>query len=116
MAKLKFDGLIDAVRYAPDGQIELVRAYERRGATFSDNILINRANLVTRLKNGQKFVTGIRKEFLGSTFELARGVELTTDGNVVTTIGNPTDRSTKNHTPLQPSTSQNDQLEEVPDL
>ena len=34
MAKLKFDGLIEAVRYAPDGKIILVRAYERRGATF----------------------------------------------------------------------------------
>ena len=26
MAKMKFDGLIEAVRYAPNGKIELVRA------------------------------------------------------------------------------------------
>ncbi|HEY3311450.1 MAG TPA: hypothetical protein VGK00_07405 [Anaerolineales bacterium] len=83
MAKIKFDGLIEAVRYAPDGKIDLVRAYERRGSTFSDIILIDRANLVTRLKNGQKFVTGIRKEFLGSTFETTRFVQL--KGNVITT-------------------------------
>jgi hypothetical protein len=98
MAKMKFDGLIEAVRYAPDGKIELVRAYERRGATFSDSILINRANLVTRLKEGQKFVTGIRKEFLGSTFESARIVRL--NGDVITTS----------------SDNSRDRLEEVPSI
>ena len=83
MAKLKFDGLIEAVRYGSDGKIDLVRAYERRGATFSDIILISRANLVTRLKNGEKFVTGTRTEFQGSTFEQARIVKL--NGDVITT-------------------------------
>lgn len=83
MAKMKFDGLIEAVRYAPDGKIELVRAYERRGATFSDSILIDRANLAARLKKGEKFVTGVRKEFLGSTFETNRVVQL--KGDAITT-------------------------------
>jgi hypothetical protein len=69
MAKTKFDGLIEAVRYTTDGKIELVRAYERRGAAFSDHILINRAQLVERLKKGEKFVTGQRTEFWGGTFE-----------------------------------------------
>ncbi len=98
MAKLKFDGVIEAVRYAPDGRIELVRAYERRGATFSDSIIIKRAGLITRLNNGQIFVTGMRKEFLGSTFETSRVVRL--NGDVITT-GNGTQR---------------DLLEEVPSL
>lgn len=98
MAKQKFDGLIEAVRYAPDGKIVLVRAYERRGSTFSDHILIDRANLVDRLQKGEKFVTGLRKEFLGSTFESAKIVRL--DGNVITT-GSNTSR---------------DMLEEVPSL
>ena len=98
MAKLKFDGLIEAVRYGLDGKIELVRAYERRGATFSDVILISRASLVTRLKNGQKFVTGSRKEFLGSTFETVGIVKL--NGDVITT-GSDTTR---------------DQLETVPSI
>jgi hypothetical protein len=98
MAKQKFDGLIEAVRYAPDGKIVLVRAYERRGSTFSDHILIDRANLVVRLQKGEKFVTGLRKEFLGSTFESAKIVRL--DGNVITT-GSNTSR---------------DMLEEVPSL
>jgi len=34
MAQAKYDGVIEAVRYAPAGRISLVRAYERRGPTF----------------------------------------------------------------------------------
>jgi hypothetical protein len=79
MAKIKFDGLIEAVRYAPDGKIDLVRAYERRGATFSDHILIKRARLLERLQKGEKFVTGQRKEFMGSTFESTKPVRLNGD-------------------------------------
>jgi hypothetical protein len=98
MAKKKFDGLIEAVRYGSDGKIVLVRAYERRGATFSDVILIDRASLVTRLKNGQTFVIGNRKEFLGSTFEPGKTVQLS--GDFITTG----------------SDTSHDQLEEVPSL
>jgi hypothetical protein len=68
MAK-KFDGVIEAVRYK-NGQIEVVRAFERRGATFSDRIMVARNELLERLKKGQKFVIGKRREFLASTFEL----------------------------------------------
>ena len=68
MAK-KFDGVIEAVRYK-NGQIEVVRAFERRGATFSDRIMVTRKQLLERLKKGQKFVIGKRKEFLASTFEV----------------------------------------------
>ena len=32
MANKKYDGVIEAVHYAPDGQVEWVRAYLRRGA------------------------------------------------------------------------------------
>jgi hypothetical protein len=83
MAKVKFDGMIEAVRYASDGSIDLVRAYERRGATFSDHILIKRARLVERLQKGEKFVTGQRMEFMGSTFETAKPVFL--NENVIST-------------------------------
>ena len=68
MAK-KFDGVIEAVHYK-DGQIEVVRAFERRGATFSDRIMVTRKQLLERLKNGQKIVTGKRREFLASTFDV----------------------------------------------
>jgi len=68
MAK-KFDGVIEAVRYK-NGQIEVVRAFERRGATFSDRIMVPRHELLERLKKGQKFVIGKRREFLASTFDV----------------------------------------------
>lgn len=64
----KIDGVIEAVRYK-NGQILMVRAYERRGASFSDRVLIERKDLLERLKKGKKFVTGTRKELLASTFE-----------------------------------------------
>lgn len=98
MAKNTFDGLIEAVRYGSDGKIQLVRAYERRGATFSDCILIDRENLIARLKKGEKFITGSRKEFMGSTFDLAKHIRL--NGEFIST-GNETGR---------------DQLESVPGL
>ena len=68
MAK-KFDGVIEAVRYK-NGQIEVVRAFERRGATYSDRVMVARKELLERLKNGQKFVVGKRKEFMASTFDI----------------------------------------------
>lgn len=68
MAK-KFDGVVEAVRYK-NRQIEVVRAFERRGAAFSDRILISRKEFLERLKRGQKFFIGKRKEFLAGTFEI----------------------------------------------
>jgi len=97
MAKNKFDGLIEAVRYTSDGKIDQVRAYERRGATFSDHILIKRARLVERLQKGEKFVTGQRKELLGSTFETAKPVYL--NGDVIST-GNAGNRDLLEDVPV----------------
>lgn len=78
----KFDLVIEAVRYE-NGQIAQVRAYERRGATFSDRVLIDRADLVQRLEKGKKAVTGQRKEFMASTFELGKPIQ--TVGKFVST-------------------------------
>ncbi|MGE5249411.1 MAG: hypothetical protein ACM3QS_04280, partial [Bacteroidota bacterium] len=66
MALKKFDGVIEAVHFT-DGQVTAVRAFERRGATFSDRVILTRAQLVDRLKNGRKFVTGRRRELWAST-------------------------------------------------
>lgn len=74
MAK-KYDGVIEAVHYQ-DGQIAMVRAFERRGAAFSDRLLLMREELLYRLKQGQKFVTGTRKEFLAGTFETGQPVQI----------------------------------------
>jgi hypothetical protein len=68
MAK-KFDGVIEAVRYK-NGQIELVRAYERRGSAFTDRILLKRNEFLDRLKKGKKYFVGKRKEFLAGSFEV----------------------------------------------
>lgn len=67
MAK-KVDGVIEAVRYR-NGQIVTVRAYERRGPAFSDRLLLDRRELLERLKSGKKLVTGTRKKFMAGTFE-----------------------------------------------
>ena len=74
MAK-KFDGIIEAVRYK-NGQIVTVRAYERRGAAFSDRILIDRKELLERIKDGKLFVIGTRTEFFAGTFETEKSVQV----------------------------------------
>lgn len=76
MAK-KVDGVIEAVHYQ-DGQIANVRAYERRDATFSDHILIDRKDLIERIKKGKKFLVGTRKELMASTFDLGKAVQVVT--------------------------------------
>jgi len=83
MARPKFDGVIEAVHYTPAGQIALVRAYERRGAVWSERILIGRSELVGRLKKGKRFVTGQRKEYQGSVFQFGRAVRFL-QGAIVT--------------------------------
>ncbi len=85
----KFDVVIEAVRYK-NGKIELVRGYERRGATFTDRILMDRKTVLERIKDGKRFVTGQRKEFLASTFDVGKPVKVL-DGEgkqVVTTLAN----------------------------
>lgn len=83
----KFDGVIEAVRYK-GGKIDIVRAYERRGATFSDWVLLNRKTLIERIQHGKRFITGERKEFMASTFEVGRPVNLfgTDDKQTITTL------------------------------
>ena len=68
MAK-KFDGVVEAVRYK-NGQIEIVRAFERRGSAFTDRVMLNRHEFLNRLKKGKKYFVGQRKEFLAGTFEV----------------------------------------------
>jgi hypothetical protein len=76
MAKTKIDGVIEAVHYTPEGQVAWVRAYERRGPTFSDRVLIDRSGLINRLKNRQRLVIGRRKPQWASTFETSASVQL----------------------------------------
>lgn len=71
----KYDGIIEAVRYK-SGKIEWVRLYERRGATFSDCVLLDRKTLLDRMKNGKKFAAGTRREFLAGTFEVGKSIQV----------------------------------------
>ncbi len=74
MAQVKYDGVIEAVRYAPPGRVAVVRAYERRGPTFSDRILISREELVRQLQAGKRFVAGERQAQMASTFTVASAI------------------------------------------
>jgi hypothetical protein len=79
MAK-KIDVVIEAVRYK-NGQIVVVRGYERRGTTFSDRVLIDRKTLLEKLQKGNQISIGSREEFKASTFKLERKVLLVNQDN-----------------------------------
>lgn len=79
MAK-KMDIVIEAVRYK-NGQIVVVRGYERRGNTFSDCILMDRRTLLEKLQKGNKVSIGSREEFKASTFKLDGNVQLVKQDN-----------------------------------
>jgi hypothetical protein len=85
MARPKFDGVIEAVRYASNGRITLARLYERRGAVWTDHLLLDRKQLTERLKGGRHFVTGQRKPYCGGTFVTGSPVRL--DGQNIVTNG-----------------------------
>ncbi|MDD5467149.1 MAG: hypothetical protein PHS96_05035 [Anaerolineales bacterium] len=76
MAKAKFDVVIEAVHQKSSREIAWVRAYERRGPTFSDHVLLSRQEVVDRLKQGKKIVVGKRLPQLASTFEVTHPVRL----------------------------------------
>lgn len=76
MAKAKYDGVIEAVRYQPEGRIEWVRAYVRRGPIFSDRLLVDRKTLVEQLKAGKNYMVGRRIPLMASTFEVTKPVYL----------------------------------------
>lgn len=101
MAKQKADIVVEAVRYKPNGEIDWARAYERRGPTFSDCIILNREELVKRLQNGQKVFAGKRVPFMASTFELSRSVILKQNNGKAVIL---TENTQANH----------DKLEDVP--
>lgn len=83
MARSKIDGVIEGVRYTPDGKISIVRAYERRGVVWTDDVLLERKDLIDRLNQGKHFVVGVRKTYVGSVFDTGTPIQLA-DGNIVT--------------------------------
>jgi hypothetical protein len=83
MARIKIDGVIEAVRYNSDGLISVVRMYQRRGVVWTDRILFDRSDLVEQLKNRKCLVTGSRRESFGSVFKTGSTVHYT-DDHIVT--------------------------------
>ena len=70
MAKNKLDGVVEAVHYKPNGDVDWVRAYVRRGAAWSDHILLGREELIRRLKAGKRYLIGQRIPLKASTFDV----------------------------------------------
>lgn len=90
MSPKKFDGVIEAVHYNAEGRVQQVRLYERRGAVFSDCVLLGREDLVRRIKARKVFVAGRRKPFMGSSFETGAQIHLAGPaGKEVVVAANP---------------------------
>lgn len=92
MGKTTYDGVIEAVHYNENGQVEWVRAYERRGAVWSDVILLDRPTLIEQMKAGKQFFIGQRILYMGSSFEVSQPVRIIeVDGKEFLVSGNTTD-------------------------
>jgi hypothetical protein len=84
MQKIKFpyktarkaDGVIEAAHFDADGRLAWVRAYERRGPTWSDLVLIDRPALIDRLQRRKRFYVGSRIESWASEFKLGEQLRL----------------------------------------
>lgn len=88
MAKQKFDGVVEAVHYNPDGEVAWVRTYLRRGPTFSDYILLDRQTLIEHLKAGKKYLAGERIMQLASTFDVSKPLHvINKDGKEIVIVG-----------------------------
>lgn len=68
----KAHGVIEAAHFNPDGTLAWVRAYERRGPTWSDVVLLD------RLRRGKRFFVGSRLENWASEFDLGEQLRLKT--------------------------------------
>jgi len=76
MAKINYDGVLEAAHFKPDGQLDWVRVYERKGAVFSDRVLLSRQAFVDQLKDGKRYVVGERILNMGGTFNVTQPVRL----------------------------------------
>ena len=92
MKKVQIDGLIESVHYSPDGQIAYVRAYQRRGSTFSDVVLIKREDLVRLINSGLQYYTGERLWAMGTEFKTYEKLQVvpSPEGNMILTAPNGT--------------------------
>lgn len=76
MAKKQYDGVIEAVHYGDDGQVDWARGYLRKGEVWSDRLVLRRAALIDALKQGRKFFSGQRREGLAGMFDVTEQLRL----------------------------------------
>ena len=89
--KKPYDGVVVAVRYSSQGEIERVRVFERHGFVFTDRMMMNRTDLVERLQNGKRFKTGARLLYQGNDFEIKEDINLVKkNGSDVIIVGQTT--------------------------
>ena len=94
MANQKYDGVVESVHYAPDGRVEWVRAYLRRGIAWSDWVIIPRESLIKEIKSGKRVMVGKRVEYMAGTFDVTTPLQVVgKDGKeFLTTSSSTTDR------------------------
>ena len=97
MRQRNMDGIVETVRYAPDGSIAIVRLYQRHGAVWSDLLLFSRNQLVEELNKGKRVAIGSRRINLGGKFETG-----------------PEIRHVHGHIVLDPKSAAHDSLPGVP--
>jgi hypothetical protein len=76
MAKPKYDGVIQAVRYDDQGQVVWVRGFLRRGPIWSDHIQLDRQELIDKINSGKVLMAGERIPYLGNTFETSNPIKV----------------------------------------
>jgi hypothetical protein len=81
MAKKRYDGVLEAAHFKPDGQLDWVRVYVRLGPIFSDRILMSRQDFIKELKAGKRYWVGERIHNMGGKFNLIQPVNLVQKDN-----------------------------------
>ncbi len=88
MAKIKFDGVLEAAHFSSDGQLVWVRVYERENAGFTDRIILSRADFIKQLEAGKRYMLGERILNMGGTFNVSKPVHLVNkDGKKLIVVG-----------------------------
>ena len=94
MAKIKFDGILEAAHFNQDGQLVWVRVYERENAGFTDRIILSREEFIKQLEAGKRYMLGERVLNLGGTFNVSQPVNLVKkDGKQLIVVGDSQDAS-----------------------
>ena len=87
MAKVKYDAVIQAVHYTPDGLVDWVRVFQRNGPVWTDFVLLNRQELIDALKSGKIFMAGKRVQYMAGTFEVTEPIQLKENGTEILVVG-----------------------------